>query len=89
VSEFAVTPETLVSAAAVLGPGGASVRIASAGAAAGTPVAGAWSLLVERADQALVGATEARGDLARALSVAGTAYRIADQSSAAGLHTSG
>ncbi len=87
-SEFSVTPETLVSAAALLAPDG-SVRIGSAGAAAGTPVAGAWSLLVERADQALLGASEVRGDLSRALSVAGTAYRIADQSSAAGLRTSG
>lgn len=54
-------------------------------AAADTPVAAAWSTLVERSDRAIGGAARCVGDLRQALRLAGDAYRIAEESAAASL----
>jgi Excreted virulence factor EspC, type VII ESX diderm len=57
--------------------------LGSEGGAAGTPLAGAWSEFVERADAALRDTHAAVDGLSRSLSVAARAYEWADQSSAA------
>lgn len=79
---FQVTVENLQGASAMLSSdmfGGAPM---SAGAAAGTPVAGAWSQFTDHAEQALRASRETVGGLSRTLSLAGRAYEIADQSAA-------
>lgn len=81
-SEFSVTPQTLLTAAALVSPVGTRPASLDAAAASGTPAAGAWSLLTERTDQTLTETVSAREDLAHALNTAGTAYLIADQSAA-------
>jgi hypothetical protein len=59
------------------------------GAAAQTPVAGAWADFVGRADRALVDADDVSDDLARALSGAARAYELSDEATAASLLVSG
>ena len=84
-SEFSVTPQTLFTAAAVVSPVGTRLASLDAGAASGTPAAGAWSLLTDRTNQALSQAESAREDLSHALTTAGNAYLISDQSAARSL----
>ncbi len=55
------------------------------GAAAGTPVAGALSAFVGRADRVLAEMNSGTEDLARALRVAAEAYAYTDQAAAPSL----
>jgi hypothetical protein len=93
VSSFQVSPESLFTGSALMATSGASVGSAAwsgvSGAAAQTPVAGAWSDFVERAGQALVDVDEVSGDLSRALSTAATAYVVSDDATAASMEGSG
>jgi len=78
-SWFAVSPEQLLSAASSIDAGGgsdATLPSASlAGAAASTPVAGAWAAFLEDAIGASAALDEAYVELAAALRTAGGNYR--------------
>jgi hypothetical protein len=55
------------------------------GAAAQTPVAGAWAEFASRAGRALADADEVSADLARALQAAANAYLLSDETTAASM----
>lgn len=87
-SFFSVTPEELVAGSSVVrsASGGASAGFSAvAGAAAMTPVEGAWSAFVDRAGAASTALDEVSVDLARALAAAAGAYSRSDATAATGL----
>ena len=83
--EFRVVTDALTGAASILDSPGCPRSALWAGAAADTPVAGAWWSLAERSERASMSADRCAEDLRRALQLAGDAYRIADESAAASL----
>jgi hypothetical protein len=88
-SGFEVTPGNLLLGSSLIrtsGVGQGTANVGSAGAAAQTPLAGAWSDFVDRADKALSVQYEVVDDLARALSIAATAYQVTDEAAAHSLH---
>jgi hypothetical protein len=88
---FRVTAENLMLGSSMIvtsGVGQGSAQLSDGGAAAGTPVAGAWMSFVDRADQALGNTSEVVVDLSRALRLAATAYELADASGARSLRVS-
>jgi len=87
-SEFRVTPESLILGSTMIntsGAGGGGESLGYGGAAAQTPAAGAWSDFVNSADRALRDTVETVEGLSKALSTAARAYEIADEASARGL----
>jgi hypothetical protein len=90
-SDFRVTPESLMLGSSLIntsGAGGGGESFPFGGAAAQTPAAGAWSDFVDAADQMLRSTTQAVDDMSKALSTAARAYQVADQASARGLQVS-
>jgi len=92
-SGFRVVTEGLSLGSAVIAAGGSVVGAGGlggvSGAAAQTPVAGAWGEFVGRAGRALLDADEVSGDLVRALSEAARAYQLSDQAAAASMAAGG
>ena len=92
-SRFQVSTESLLTGSALIDTsgilGGLGRLGAVSGAAAQTPVAGAWADFVARADRALLDADDVSRDLARALVRAADAYALSDQTAAASMETSG
>ena len=92
-SGFRVSTEGLSLGATLIGTsvlvGGSADLGGLSGAAAQTPVAGAWSDFVDRAGRALIDADEVSGDLARGLSEAARAYELSDDAVAASTGVSG
>ena len=86
---FEVTTENLQVASDLLWPGTGPGALASGGAAAGTPVAGAWSEFVNDADRAIQNSHQTISGLSRALSLAAQMYAIAEQSAICSLQTKG
>ena len=85
---FAVTTVNLLAGAGYLDTSGVGQDLAgvgAAGAAAQTPVAGAWAGFVDRADQTLRDMDTVTRDLSRALRMAADAYAIADQAAVASM----
>lgn len=90
-SEFHVTPESLMlgsSMIATSGAGGGGESFSYGGAAAQTPAAAAWSDFVETADRVLRDSVQSVEDMSKALSMAARAYQVADQASSRGLEVS-
>jgi hypothetical protein len=92
-SSFRVVTDSLLSGSALIGLGGSVGSSAGlggvSGAAAQTPVSGAWAEFVGRADRALLDADEVSSELARALSGAARAYELSDEAAASSLLVSG
>jgi hypothetical protein len=87
-SEFRVTPESLMLGSTMIstsGAGGGDESLGYGGAAAQTPAAGAWSDFVDTADRALRDTVQTVDGMSKALSLAARAYWIADEASARGL----
>jgi hypothetical protein len=87
-SEFRVTPDSLMLGSSMIstsGAGSGGASLGDSGAAAQTPAAGAWSDFVDTADRALRDTVQTVDDMSKALSMAARAYWIADQASARGL----
>lgn len=80
---FSVSAESLFGASALLSAPEIGV-LGCGGAAAGTPVAGAWSELVSAADRVSRASCAGVEGLSRGVWLAGRAYQVSDQSSAQG-----
>lgn len=80
-SGFVVSAGSLFEASALLSAPEVGV-LGCGGAAAGTPVAGAWSELVSAADRISRESYTGVEGLSRGVWLAGRAYEVADQSSA-------
>ncbi|HTX32137.1 MAG TPA: hypothetical protein VMD09_12180 [Solirubrobacteraceae bacterium] len=78
-TEFDVIPEELVNASASIDAGGASDGTlpagALAGAAAATPIEGAWAAFLEKAIGASIALDQVSSELAAGLRVAGGNYQ--------------
>lgn len=87
-SEFRVTPESLMLGSSLMstsGAGGGGENFSYGAAAAQTPAAGAWSDFVDAAGRALSDSVQSVEGMSKALSTAARAYEIADEASSRGL----
>jgi ApbE superfamily uncharacterized protein (UPF0280 family) len=87
-SQFRVTPESLMLGSSLIstsGAGGGGESFSYGGAAAQTPAAGAWSDFVDAAGRALGDTVQTVEGMSKALSMAARAYEVADQVSSRGL----